>query len=337
MLNHEPIRYILNGLVATFLHYGVLNFNIIALDIEPVGLANFLAAIFGISISFLGSRYFVYKKHVNAASSQVVRFLLLYGFIAIVSGFVLYVWSDLYGLSYHLGFIVATVIQMMFSYFGNKVFVFKKELQSSGIKMKVKKWLLISALFGIALFSIYVLHIKFFRVDVVFYSAILDGVLAAIITGVILYLTPYFNSFNGFEKSQMLFSFILIGYMFAISVPTVLDRSLSFYLLEKIEERGGGIKKSGFADVFTKEYMVEHRLVDVRLTEQLASGTIEIDSNECVKLTNKGRMLTLFSRYFRKNFLPKERLLMGEYSADLTDPFAHGAVDASQVFDYVCK
>jgi hypothetical protein len=203
--------------------------------------------------------------------------------------------------------------------------------------MKIRNWLLSLALFVVILLAVYILHIKLFKVDVVFYSAILDGTLASIISGIILFKIPYFKNFNGFEKIQVIFSFILMGYIFAISVPTVLDRSLSFYILEKIQERGGGIKKSGFTDVFTKEYMVEHRLVDVRLTEQLSSGTIEIDDSGCVKLTSKGDKLAKFSRYFRKNFLPKERLLMGEYSADLTDPFAHGAIEASKTFDYICK
>lgn len=203
--------------------------------------------------------------------------------------------------------------------------------------MKIKKWLLALMLFVFILLVVYISHIKLFQVDVVFYSAILDGVLASVITGTIVLIVPFFKDFNSFEKIQMIFSFVLMGYMFAISVPTVLDRSLSFYLLEKIYERGGGIKKSGFSDVFTKEYMVEHRLVDVRLTEQLSSGTIIITDEGCVKLTKKGASLAKFSRYFRKNFLPKERLLMGEYSADLTDPFAHGAVDINQTFNYICK
>jgi len=203
--------------------------------------------------------------------------------------------------------------------------------------MKIKKWFIGLCLYIVVLIVIYILHLKFFRVDVVFYSAIFDGVLSALLVGVILFSFSYFNSFNSFEKFQMLFMNILLGYIFAISIPTVIDRSLSFYILEKIQQRGGGIKQSGFEDVFTKEYMVEHRLVDVRLTEQLSSGTITIDENKCVKLTQKGNMLATFSRYFRKHFLPKERLLMGEYSADLTDPFAHGAVDKNQTFDYICK
>ncbi len=204
------------------------------------------------------------------------------------------------------------------------------------MKNKIVKSLVGMVLFLVVLGIVYLVHLNFFKIDVVFYSAILDGVISTIITFMILYKLEFFNLFNNFEKMQMGIMYMLLGYMFAISIPTVLDRSLSFYLLEKIQQRGGGIKQSGFEDVFTKEYMVEHRLVDVRLTEQLSSGTIEI-INGCVKLTAKGNRLASFSRYFRKHFLPKERLLMGKYTDDLTDPFGHGAVDTNKTFDYICK
>ena len=127
MPNNEPIRYIINGLIATFIHYSILNFNILILNIESAGVANFIAAIFGIISSFIGSRYFVYKNHTNTLTSQVFRFLLLYGSIAILHGFVLYIWTDIYSLNYHLGFIVATLLQVSLSYIGNKVLVFKNE------------------------------------------------------------------------------------------------------------------------------------------------------------------------------------------------------------------
>ena len=202
--------------------------------------------------------------------------------------------------------------------------------------MKIKKALVGIFLFIIILFIYYYIHIEYLKVDVVFYSAIIDGILAAATTTIILIMAPYFKCFNSFEKLQMSIIFILGGYIYAISVPAVIDRSLSFYILEKIQERGGGIKESGFEEVFTKEYVKEHRLVDVRLTEQEQSGTIRIE-NGCVKLTDKGRRLATFSRYFRKHFLPKHRLLMGEYTDDLTDPFGHGAVDNNKTFDYLCK
>lgn len=202
--------------------------------------------------------------------------------------------------------------------------------------MKIKKGIVGSILFAFLLMVFYIVHLKFFRVDVVFYSSIFDGILAALVTIFIVAISSYFNLYNSFEKLQLFVIWILAGYAFAISVPTVIDRSLSFYILEKIQQRGGGILESGFEEVFTQEYVKEHRLVDVRLTEQLSSGTVIIE-NGCVKLTEKGKSLAKFSRFFRKNLLPKERLLMGKYTDDLTDPFGHGAVDSNKTFDYICK
>lgn len=179
---------------------------------------------------------------------------------------------------------------------------------------------------------IYYIHIRWLRVDVVFYAAIADAVLAALIVGALLFALPYFSIFNKFEKFQLFSIWLLIGYSLAISVPTVIDRSLSFYILEKIQQRGGGISQDRFEEVFTQEYVKEHRLVAVRLTEQLQSGTISI-INGCVKLTPKGERLAGLSRFFRKNLLPKQRLLLGEYTDALTDPFE----DSVNIVDYQCK
>lgn len=197
--------------------------------------------------------------------------------------------------------------------------------------MKFTKSLLASLIFLVILLGIYTAHVTFFRVNVVLYSAILDGCLAAAITTGALFGLKYFNAFNIFEKLQLTVIWLLVGYVFAISVPTIIDRSLSFYILEKIQQRGGGIKYAQFSEVFTKEYVKEHRLVDIRLTEQMESGTVMIE-NGCVKLTSRGERLATFSRFFRKNFLPKQRLLMGKYSDDLTDPFRNSI----KTPDYEC-
>ncbi|HEY9210409.1 MAG TPA: hypothetical protein VIO56_03275 [Methylotenera sp.] len=198
--------------------------------------------------------------------------------------------------------------------------------------MKLIRSAIATAIFVMLLFLIYYIHITYFSVNVVFYAAIADCLLATLLAGLILFAAAYFNSFNLFEKSQMILIWLLAGYAFAISVPTVIDRSLSFYLLEKIQQRGGGIRLDSFEQVFTKEYVKEHRLVDVRLTEQLESGTIQIE-NGCVKLTEKGNKIARFSRSFRQNFLPKQRLLMGKYSDDLINPFRSSTATS----DYSCR
>jgi hypothetical protein len=185
---------------------------------------------------------------------------------------------------------------------------------------KLLRFLAATAGFLVLMLVIWILHGRFLTVDVVFYSALADVGAAVAIAALALWGWRGFSGFNGFEKMQMLLAWSLIGYVYAISVPTVIDRSLSFYILEKLQQRGGELPYARFEDVFTHEYVREHQLVAVRLTEQQASGTITIESG-CVRLTPRGRRLATFSRFFRQNLLPRHRLLMGRYTDALTDPF----------------
>ncbi|MGC4037798.1 MAG: hypothetical protein QM764_17680 [Chitinophagaceae bacterium] len=160
----------------------------------------------------------------------------------------------------------------------------------------------------------------------------LDAALAVAVAGALLCFMHAFASLNTLEKTQLVIIWGLLGYGFAISVPTVIDRSLSFYILEKLQQRGGGIRQDAFDRVFTQEYMKEARLVDIRLTEQEQSGTIVIH-NGCVELTPKGNALANISRFYRSHFLPKKRLILDDYTDDLTEPFRHSTTDV----DYTCE
>ncbi len=197
--------------------------------------------------------------------------------------------------------------------------------------MKVARTLLASLAFLVLLVVIYYLHVHYFPVDVVFYAAIADGILATSIAAFGLLYLKAFRVLGSFEKFLVIVTWLLVSYALAISVPAVIDRSLSFYILEKLQQRGGGIRQDAIEQVFTQEYIKEHRLVDVRLTEQLVSGTIEI-KNGCVLLTPKGNVIAELSRYFRKNWLPSKRLLLGQYTDDLTDPFRK----STEVVGYRC-
>lgn len=198
--------------------------------------------------------------------------------------------------------------------------------------MKIIKALVASVIFIFLLLLFYYLHTSYFKINVVFYSAIFDVFIITVFMASILIKLAYFSIFNLFEKFQMIVIWFLCGYILAISIPTIIDRSLSFYILEKIQQYGGGIQIDKFEELFTKGYAKEHKLVDVRLTEQLESRTIIIQ-NSCVKLTERGDELATFSRFFRQHFLPKQRLLMGKYSDDLTNPFRYNGDES----DYKCQ
>lgn len=166
-------------------------------------------------------------------------------------------------------------------------------------------------------FLIYFIWFRFFRVNVVFFASLECALIATAFFSIFVINTSLLNNF---EKFNLIFISILIGYVVAISVPTIIDRSLSFYILEKIQQRGGGIQLNKFEYIFTNEYVREHDLVNIRLTEQEESGTIVLKGN-CVILTQKGQLLATFSKFFRENFLPRIRLLRGEYTDKLLHPF----------------
>tara|TARA_B100000965_G_C19480968_1_gene708495 strand:+ start:483 stop:1097 length:615 start_codon:yes stop_codon:yes gene_type:complete len=199
--------------------------------------------------------------------------------------------------------------------------------------MQNKFLLLIFSLFSyfVILLSVYFVHINFFEVKVILYSAILDSFIALFI----------FFAFSFFYKSIIINSFefilimiicILFGYSFSISLPTVIDRSLSFYFLEKIEQHNGAINKTSMKDIFINDYIDEYKLIEVRITEQLESGTIQIDDS-CIYLTRRGYMVAKFSNFFRKNFLAKNRLILEEYSDQLTDPLRRSQINN----EYLCQ
>ncbi len=121
----EILRYAINGLVSTAVHYGVLTVNLDLLEFKSAGLANLVAAIFGIATSFLGGRYFVFSSTGEGILSQAAKFGGLYGAIALLHGMVLLIWTDWWGNDYRVGFLLATGLQVTCSYVGNKLLVFK--------------------------------------------------------------------------------------------------------------------------------------------------------------------------------------------------------------------
>lgn len=122
----EIVRYGINGVVATAVHYAVLTLNLNCLNFKSAGSANFIAALFGIFTSFVGSRYFVFATSNGGIIEQAAKFCGIYGSTAVLHGILLWFWTDLYGFDYRFGFLIATAMQMTLSYIGNKFVVFKR-------------------------------------------------------------------------------------------------------------------------------------------------------------------------------------------------------------------
>ena len=177
--------------------------------------------------------------------------------------------------------------------------------------------------FVVLTLAVYWAHARWFRVDVVLYSALLDSAIAAAVVALLLWRWRRYEVLDALHKALLVAAWLLLGWSFSISFPALIDRSLSFYLLEKIDQRGGGIRLDAMQSVIDDEFMREYRVLDARLTEQTESGTLRIVDG-CVLLTDRGRRTVAFSQFFRRHLLPRHRQLRGRYSDQLTEPLRSG-------------
>ena len=119
------IRYCINGLVATLVHYTMLTVNIRWLGWHSAAMANGVAACFGIGTSYLGSRRFVFRSR-KPLTPEFLSFSGLYLAIGLLHAGVLYLWTDQGGGDYRLGFLFATGLQLILSFVGNRWLVFRR-------------------------------------------------------------------------------------------------------------------------------------------------------------------------------------------------------------------
>jgi putative flippase GtrA len=128
MLNcreHLFSRYLINGVVATLVHFLALTVNVEVVHFRLVGNANLVAALIASAVAFFGNRFYVFQKSEESMLSQAIKFGGLYVSLACLHGLVLFMWSDFYQLDYRVGFVLVILIQLVIGYFGNKHLVFK--------------------------------------------------------------------------------------------------------------------------------------------------------------------------------------------------------------------
>jgi hypothetical protein len=194
--------------------------------------------------------------------------------------------------------------------------------------------LCILIVFLIGFIGVNIIHFQFFPVRVVLYDSLLDVLIVVALIGAWCLVARRRSAASVLTPWELGLT-IALGAMgcvlYAITIPTVIDRSLSVYILEKLAQRGGEIRYDAFPAVLEKEFMQEHQIVDIRLTEQLNSGTISI-ANGCVRLTPRGERIAKITRFFRTHFLPKHRQIMGQFTDALTDPFR----DSEKVVETDC-
>lgn len=186
---------------------------------------------------------------------------------------------------------------------------------------RVRDIVLLNTASILVFFVVNYLHFQLVPVYVILYACLADALIALILVWGLYFLIRWGKAELAATEVALsvLTSFLAIA-LYSVMGPTVIDRSLSIYIVEKVAQRGGEVAEASMPAIFIEEYMPEYRLVDVRMTEQLASGTLRLE-NGCLRITDRGRTIAAFASFYRRHFLPQRRILMGQETTQLTDPF----------------
>ena len=122
---NQLIKFIINGLFATFVHYSVFFVSIEIFNFKYVALANLFGAFFGISCSFFGNKWFVFLNSNKKISWQFSKFLVTYVLLGSLTSILIFAWSDLLKMNYNYGFCLVTFLQFILSYSMNRNWIFK--------------------------------------------------------------------------------------------------------------------------------------------------------------------------------------------------------------------
>lgn len=152
--------------------------------------------------------------------------------------------------------------------------------------------------------------LRFLIFNVTLYGSMFGSLVAALIALLILSKFKFFKIFSKFEKYLIISVFLLLGYSYSITIPTIIDRSLTIYMLGQLKESPSGITRAKLEQDLTDRYIRDYQLIPTRISEQLVSGTITIDNN-CIKLTRTGLYISEISQLYKNLFLPKRVLNSG--------------------------
>lgn len=118
------LRFLIVGITATGAHYAVLKLTISYAQPTYSASANICASIVGISIAFIGNRTFTFRSS-GIVTQEIRAFIILYIVAALVHTGVIFLLADWGSVSVNIAFLVATTVQILLTFLGNKHLVFK--------------------------------------------------------------------------------------------------------------------------------------------------------------------------------------------------------------------
>ena len=101
---------------------------------------------------------------------------------------------------------------------------------------------------------------------------------------------------------------------FLITFPVTFDRSITMFLLARIEAQDGRLDALGLERVYVQEYLGDMRQIDRRIAEQSLSGNIRVEQGR-IHITPQGRRLLTGGRWIGGWFGADPRFVTASPSA----------------------
>lgn len=139
-------------------------------------------------------------------------------------------------------------------------------------------------------------------ITILFYRGVALGLVAALVTGLAAAWLAGRNGDTSLPVAAAAVS-LSLNICFLVLLPVTVDRSVTVYLLSKIEQQNGaGIAPSRLQRAFIDGYVVGMGAIDRRIDEQQRSGNITVGQDGKVHLTEQGERFMKFSRLVARLF-----------------------------------
>jgi hypothetical protein len=132
-------------------------------------------------------------------------------------------------------------------------------------------------------------------IPLLFYRGVLIAFIDALLLGLLL---PMVRAVRALDLSTIVGAVALslaFNISFLIVFPVTFDRSITMFLLARIERQDGQLDARGLEHVYVREYLWEMRQIDRRIEEQSLSGNIRVEQGR-IHITSQGRRLLASGR-----------------------------------------
>jgi len=165
--------------------------------------------------------------------------------------------------------------------------------------------------FTFILFVIYLIFYILIRhyqpSEIIFYQ----GLELIILLIPLFYIILYYTLKNNESSLNICFTFFLLAYSFHITVPSLLDRSISLYILGLSNVQSYTSMES-YKSAFYNGFIIKNEAIEKRVNEQINSGNLFCKLDQCI-LTPRGKVVHSINSTLVKIFNVDPRYVNPDY------------------------